>query len=151
MGARGASPGLHLVDPDFLARERRHLWAGAHGSAKTTMWAAMLAASLSGTQFLGRDVPSLQWLVVSGEQTARELTDTFDALKIAPRGLADQVHWTPREAGVKLGEPVWDAWLAREVENHQPDVMVLDTVGMVVSDVAVRVGTTASVGPSATA
>jgi hypothetical protein len=122
---------------DMLAARKRHLLAGTHGSAKTTLWMSMLAASLKGTALLGRDVPPLRWLVISGEQTADEMEELFRAHGLTDEHL-ESVHWTTREAGVSLGTDTWNAWFAREADVFRPDVIVLDTVGMVCQDVAVR-------------
>ncbi len=121
----------------FLAARKRHLLAGTHGSAKTTLWAAMLAASLKGEPLLGREVPPLRWLVISGEQTADELEELFRAYGLTDSQL-ENVHWTTRDQGVALGTERWNAWLRREAQSFKPDVIVLDTVGMVCADVAVR-------------
>jgi len=97
----------------------------------------MLAASIKRETFLGRDTVPLRWFVLSGEQTAEELEELFRAHGLTDEHL-ESVHWTTRESGIALGEPRSNAWLSREVDAFNPDVIVLDTVGMVCSDVAIR-------------
>ena len=56
-----------------------------------------------------------------------DLTARWKALGITNDHWTD-IHLTTRERNVRLGDPEWDSWLAREVEAFAPDVLVIDTV-----------------------
>jgi hypothetical protein len=122
---------------DFLAARRINVPVGVSGSGKTTVWNDLIAASLTGAPFLGRQVPPLRWFVISGEQSEEEMFDNFDAAGLDDQHL-DAVRWYSREDGVALGRPEWDAWLAREVENFAADVVVIDSATMVCTGVIVN-------------
>ncbi|UGS35639.1 AAA family ATPase [Capillimicrobium parvum] len=120
---------------DWLAANRVQMTSGARGGSKTTVEVAMIAASIKGEQFLGRDVPPLRWFLISGEQTSAELADLFAQQDISVDELRDRVYVVSREAGVSLGDERWNDWLSREVERFDPDVLVIDSVSMVCTGV----------------
>lgn len=125
------------IVPDFLVRGKAHMLSGPTHVFKTGLREAMMAASLCGRHFLGRDVPPLRWMVLDGENSRADIASRWKAL-----GLTDEhwpnIHLTTREAHVRLGEEVWDSWLTREVDAFKPDVLVIDTVARVCAGVAVN-------------
>lgn len=122
-----AQPPRWLV-PDFLVRGKVHMLSGATGSMKSGLRTAMMAASLTGTPFLGREVEKLRWLVIDGENSRDDLRALYKALGITTAHLREDVHLTTREKNVRLGEEEWDSWLRREIESFRPDVLIIDTV-----------------------
>lgn len=122
-----AAPPRWLV-PDFLVRGKVHMLSGAQGSMKSGLREAMMAASVTGTPFLGRAVEKLRWLVIDGENSHDDLRARYKALGITVAHMREDIHLTTREKNVRLGEDEWDSWLRREIESFRPDVLVIDTV-----------------------
>jgi hypothetical protein len=111
--------------------------SGPAHAMKTGLREAMMSASLVGRPFLGREVPPLRWMILDGENSQDDRTARWKALGLRQEHWPS-IHLTTRETSVRLGEPEWDDWLRRAVEDFKPDVLVIDTIVRVCSGVATR-------------
>lgn len=112
---------------DFLVRGSTHMLSGGVGSFKSGLREHMMAASLTGGRFLGRPVDPLRWLIIEGENSDAHVRKNWRAAGLRPEHLTS-IHYTPRSAVVRLGEPKWNDWLRREAAAFKPDVIVIDTI-----------------------
>lgn len=76
---------------------------------------------------MGRDVRADRFMVIDGENPKNVVQARYKAFGLTNDHVS-RIHFTGREAGVQLGDPKWDSWLRREVENFRPEVLVIDTV-----------------------
>jgi len=128
----------------ILGRGRVHMLSGQTGSAKSLFREALMCASLTGEQFLGRDVPRLKWMILDGENAREDIEDRWLALGVPDELLADYVHITTREESVKLGTEDGNARFRSAAEAFAPDVVWIDSITRccktgITNDDAVRV------------
>jgi hypothetical protein len=113
--------------PDLLAGGRVQMTSGAPGSGKSLLHESAMFASLLGEPFLGRSIPRLRWMVIDGENHIDDIAARWKALGLKDEHW-DDIHLTDETAGVELGDPGWNEWLQREIEDFRPNVLVIDAV-----------------------
>lgn len=115
--------------PGTVVRGRVHVLHGPQHAAKTTLRDAMLAASLTGVPFLGREVRPLRWMIVDGENYDRDVLTRWAALGITEDLVAEYVHLTARGSKLtNLADAEVRERTERVAESFAPDVIVVDTI-----------------------
>jgi hypothetical protein len=114
-----------LVD-GVIERGTVTVLSGDTSSGKSILADALTVAVLKGTPWLGRDVCAGRVLYIDEENHRRLVQDRLRALGLTSNVDLVGLRYYLR-AGVALGEPESNEWLAGELEDYRADLVVIDT------------------------
>jgi hypothetical protein len=113
--------------PGILGRARTHQLSGSWESGKSLFREWMMACSLLGKPFLGRDVPQLRWQILDGEQTLEDVEVRLKAFGVTDALFREHVHFTGK-GHLKLGTDAGNAHFARVADRFKPDIIWVDSL-----------------------
>ena len=117
---------------DFLARHWITLMNGREGSGKSNAYQALIGASLTDRQWLGRDVKVQRGLVVDEENPPGIVNQRLKAMGYDHERDADRLLYFS-QIGCRLGEGNWGPHLLSIAEDFRPDLVVVDSMSSATS------------------
>ncbi len=101
--------------------------SGDTGAAKSIVASSVVQAALAGEDWLGRSTHAERVMVIDEENPDRLVTARLRALGME-NDHRDRLRYFNRE-GIAIGDDgQTDAWLAAELDDFQPDLLVIDTL-----------------------
>lgn len=110
----------------LLARGEVGIVSADTGMGKSLLLAALIAAILRGTDWVGREVRAVRVLVIDEENPLRTILARLKALGIANDQLGN-LHYCVSQ-GIRVGDPGWEEWLSGELSEWKPDLVLIDTI-----------------------
>ena len=103
------------------------MFSGDTGAAKSIVASSLVASALTDGEWLGRRANVQRVVVVDEENPARLVRSRLRALGVT-NDVRDRLRYFSRE-GIALADgAAWDAWVAAELDDFQPDLLIIDTL-----------------------